>query len=434
MRRRLPAGVRMYTGDDFNYAELIAGDDEGHSDALLGIFDAIAPAASAALAALGRGSDERVLRHPRADRPALAPHLQGADPLLQDRRRLPRLPQRPAGPFRHGRRPAERPLAPAPRRAVPPRRQGRRPRRPRPGRRPDEGASSPSTASPDGTIVRACRSTSPPSAPSGTWRKPSTAASATASPPSRPGATRSPPSASTDAARIVRDNGLRVTGLCRGGLFPAADRRGPPRRHRRQPPRHRRGRRPRRRLPRPRRRRPARGSPRPPRRPPDGPRRHRRHPAPRPRRRRPARHRAAAPDVRRRPRLREHPRQALDLCDALGPGTGAAIDVYHVWWDPDLEPQLARAGAAGQILAHHICDWLVPTTRPAQRPRHDGRRRHRPPAHPPRIRGRRLTAAPRRSRSSPPRTGGSATATRCSRPASSGSARSADPFPAIRHR
>jgi Protein of unknown function (DUF993) len=57
MRRRLPAGVRMYTGDDFNYAELIAGDDGGHSDALLGIFDAIAPAASAALSALGRGSE-----------------------------------------------------------------------------------------------------------------------------------------------------------------------------------------------------------------------------------------------------------------------------------------------------------------------------------------------------------------------------------------
>ena len=56
MRRRLPAGVRMYTGDDFNYAELIAGDEQGHSDALLGIFDAIAPAASASLAALGRGS------------------------------------------------------------------------------------------------------------------------------------------------------------------------------------------------------------------------------------------------------------------------------------------------------------------------------------------------------------------------------------------
>lgn len=50
MRRRLPKGVRMYTGDDFNYPELIAGDEEGHSDALLGIFNAIAPAASAALA------------------------------------------------------------------------------------------------------------------------------------------------------------------------------------------------------------------------------------------------------------------------------------------------------------------------------------------------------------------------------------------------
>ena len=58
MRRRLPEGVRMYTGDDFNFAELIAGDDEGHSDALLGIFDAIAPAASGALAALARGDTD----------------------------------------------------------------------------------------------------------------------------------------------------------------------------------------------------------------------------------------------------------------------------------------------------------------------------------------------------------------------------------------
>ena len=85
MRRRLPAGVRMYTGDDFNYAELIAGDAEGHSDALLGIFDAIAPAASAALSALARGGRERVLRHPRADGAAVAAHLQGADAVLQDR-------------------------------------------------------------------------------------------------------------------------------------------------------------------------------------------------------------------------------------------------------------------------------------------------------------------------------------------------------------
>jgi hypothetical protein len=55
MRRRLPASVKMYTGDDFNYAELIAGDANGCSHALLGIFDAIAPAASVALSALADG-------------------------------------------------------------------------------------------------------------------------------------------------------------------------------------------------------------------------------------------------------------------------------------------------------------------------------------------------------------------------------------------
>lgn len=59
LRRRLPEGVRVYTGDDFNYPELILGDSTGHSDALLGIFDAIAPAASAALHALDAGDEER---------------------------------------------------------------------------------------------------------------------------------------------------------------------------------------------------------------------------------------------------------------------------------------------------------------------------------------------------------------------------------------
>ncbi len=54
MRRRLDKRVRMYTGDDFNYAELIAGDEHGFSHALLGIFDAIAPAAAAALSALAK--------------------------------------------------------------------------------------------------------------------------------------------------------------------------------------------------------------------------------------------------------------------------------------------------------------------------------------------------------------------------------------------
>ena len=55
MRRQLPEGVRMYTGDDFDYAELIRGDEHGHSDALLGIFDGIAPAAALALRALDAG-------------------------------------------------------------------------------------------------------------------------------------------------------------------------------------------------------------------------------------------------------------------------------------------------------------------------------------------------------------------------------------------
>jgi Protein of unknown function (DUF993) len=57
LRRRLPDGVRLYTGDDFNYAELIRGDGTGHSDALLGAFAAITAPAAAALAALDRGDE-----------------------------------------------------------------------------------------------------------------------------------------------------------------------------------------------------------------------------------------------------------------------------------------------------------------------------------------------------------------------------------------
>jgi sugar phosphate isomerase/epimerase len=52
--------------------------------------------------------------------------------------------------------------------------------------------------------------------------------------------------------------------------------------------------------------------------------------------------------------------QALDLCDALGEGIGVAVDCYHVWWDPELERQISRAGKA-RLLAFHVCDWLVPT-------------------------------------------------------------------------
>jgi hypothetical protein len=77
MRRRLPAGVRMYTGDDFNYAELIEGDAQGYSDALLGIFDAIAPAASAALSALARG-DRAKFHEILAPTVPLSRHIFGA--------------------------------------------------------------------------------------------------------------------------------------------------------------------------------------------------------------------------------------------------------------------------------------------------------------------------------------------------------------------
>ncbi len=56
--------------------------------------------------------------------------------------------------------------------------------------------------------------------------------------------------------------------------------------------------------------------------------------------------------------------QALDLCDALDPqrtgALGVAVDLYHVWWDPKLAAQIARAGRE-RLLAFHVCDWLVPT-------------------------------------------------------------------------
>lgn len=58
-------------------------------------------------------------------------------------------------------------------------------------------------------------------------------------------------------------------------------------------------------------------------------------------------------------------RQALDLCDAIDPersgGLGIALDVYHVWWDFEVMPQIERMGA-DRMLAFHVCDWLVPTT------------------------------------------------------------------------
>ncbi|SHH15788.1 sugar phosphate isomerase/epimerase family protein [Cognatishimia maritima] len=52
--------------------------------------------------------------------------------------------------------------------------------------------------------------------------------------------------------------------------------------------------------------------------------------------------------------------QTLDICDRLGAGIGAAVDVYHVWWDPDIQEQIKRAGQ-DRLLAFHVCDWLLET-------------------------------------------------------------------------
>ncbi|HWX07410.1 MAG TPA: sugar phosphate isomerase/epimerase family protein [Bradyrhizobium sp.] len=58
-------------------------------------------------------------------------------------------------------------------------------------------------------------------------------------------------------------------------------------------------------------------------------------------------------------------KQALDICDALDPTRtgliGVALDVYHIWWDPEVLPQIERAGKQ-RLKAFHVCDWLVPTT------------------------------------------------------------------------
>ncbi|MGH9246449.1 MAG: DUF993 family protein [Acidimicrobiales bacterium] len=77
LRRRLPGGVRLYTGDDFSYPDLILGDEHGHSDAVLGVFDAIAPAAAVALRALDDG-DADGYRRVLDPTVTLARHLFGA--------------------------------------------------------------------------------------------------------------------------------------------------------------------------------------------------------------------------------------------------------------------------------------------------------------------------------------------------------------------
>jgi hypothetical protein len=74
--------------------------------------------------------------------------------------------------------------------------------------------------------------------------------------------------------------------------------------------------------------------------------------------------RAAASGLCRRPRLRQHDEAGARYLRPLDPqrtgALGVALDVYHIWWDPELLPQIARAGK-DRLLAFHVCDWLVPT-------------------------------------------------------------------------
>lgn len=55
-------------------------------------------------------------------------------------------------------------------------------------------------------------------------------------------------------------------------------------------------------------------------------------------------------------------KHAIDICEQIGEGIGVAIDAYHVWWDPDVDAQIKRAGELGKIYGYHVCDWLAPTT------------------------------------------------------------------------
>ncbi len=101
-RARLPAGVRLYTGDDFNYAPPDRGDGTHHSHALLGIFAAIAPAAAQALEALARATAKPTTPL-RPDGPPQPRDLPRPHAVLQGGHRLPLLAQRPPVPLHHAR-------------------------------------------------------------------------------------------------------------------------------------------------------------------------------------------------------------------------------------------------------------------------------------------------------------------------------------------
>ena len=125
MRRRLPAGVRMYTGDDFNYAELIAGDGAALFRCAAGDFRRDRAGRGGRAGAACRRRHGRLSRDPGAHRRAVAPYLPGTDPVLQDRRRVHGLSQRAPGSLHHGRRAGERAFDAPSRRHLPARRRGR---------------------------------------------------------------------------------------------------------------------------------------------------------------------------------------------------------------------------------------------------------------------------------------------------------------------
>ena len=367
MRRRLPAGVRMYTGDDFNYAELIAGDDEGHSDALLGIFDAIAPAASAALAALGRGSDNEFFELLEPTVP-LSRHIFAAPTRfyktgvvflaclngLQDHfamvggQQSDALGAALAELFR---------LADKARVLADPELAVRR------GMKRGAGGR---TGLPEMPSRSMLSSIEPRDAPRTGLEL-------------RRDGRRLPP------ARRHRDLAVARPGRSRRPRRSRAHRpRQRPARHRPLPRRHVPGRH-RRRAGRRRSTTTAAPSTKPRRSAPTAwcwwsagcrarrkdiagarkqvQRRHRRDAAPCPRRRRAARDRAAASDVRRRPRLREHARPGARHLRGAGRGRRRRDRRLPRLVGPQPRRRhRARRARSSRILAHHICDWLVPTT------------------------------------------------------------------------
>ena len=283
-------------------------------------------------------------RHSGADRPAVAPHLQGADAVLQDRRRVHGLSQRPAGSFHHGRRPGERALDVASCRAVPAR------RRRRSAADPERAAARMRPSWRRAACRRDARLLERPRACDQHGDRQAMALSQLVDGCARAGISAIAPwrdivqaCGSSDAAKPIRDAGITVTGLCRGGMFPAADEAG-----RRaaiddnsravdEAAAHRRA------LPGAHRRRPAEGFARS--------RRRARASARRPcrvllyaREQRAARYRAASSDVRSRPRVREHARARQRPLRRAGDGLGIA-STFIMSGGTRPRAQIERAGA-----------------------------------------------------------------------------------------